>query len=39
MLAAWRFLAGRTFVRLADWLVTQRFIRWMWAGPSGEEIV
>jgi uncharacterized heparinase superfamily protein len=26
-------------LRCTDWLVTQRFIRWLWAAPSGEEIV
>ena len=39
VLEALRFLARRAALGTADWLVTQRFLRWTWSASSGEEIV
>lgn len=39
MVAAWRFLALRIVLGLADWLATLPLARWIWSGPSREEIV
>lgn len=39
MLAAWRFLVRRLVLGFADWLATLPIARWIWAGPSREELV
>lgn len=36
---AWAFLLRRSLLRLADWLATAPLLRWIWAGPSSEELV
>ncbi len=34
-----RFLARRTFLSVADFVVTNPLIRWTWTGPSSDELV
>ena len=36
---AWRFLARRVVLGVADWAVTSPPVRWTWTGPSNEEMV
>jgi uncharacterized heparinase superfamily protein len=36
---AWRFLARRVVLGVADWAVTSPLVRWTWTGPSNEEMV
>ena len=34
-----RFLARRTLLSVADYLVTSPLVRWTWTGPSNEELI
>jgi uncharacterized heparinase superfamily protein len=36
---AWGFVVRRALLRLADWLLTAPPLRWLWLGPSAEELV
>ncbi|HVW91707.1 MAG TPA: heparinase II/III family protein [Devosia sp.] len=38
-MAAWGVLARNGLLRLADGALTARPLRWLWYGPSGEEII
>ena len=36
---AWRFLARRVALGIADAAITSPLVRWTWSGPSNEEVV